>query len=275
MIKKILTAEPVIEGAGVRLKRVFGFYEKGEFDPFLLLDHFGSSNPNDYLQGFPWHPHRGMETVTYLLEGSVEHGDSLGNKGVINNGDVQWMTAGSGIIHQEMPKKYDGNMQGFQLWVNLPGKLKMTEPKYRDVLAEQIPVIQINENVKVKLISGKYLNNEGAVTDLGIDIFYFDVNIDNAEVFEYEIIPEYTVFAYVYEGEAIFFDSKSVIEKNQMALLEKGNQIKVTTNKSVKFLLVGGKPLNEPIAWQGPIVMNTQEELQQAFEEYRNGTFIK
>lgn len=275
MIKKILTAEPVIEGAGVRLKRVFGFYEKGEFDPFLLLDHFGSSNPNDYLQGFPWHPHRGMETVTYLLEGSVEHGDSLGNKGVINNGDVQWMTAGSGIIHQEMPKKYDGNMQGFQLWVNLPEKLKMTEPKYRDVLAEQIPVIHINENVKVKLISGKYLNNEGAVTDLGVDIFYFDVNIENAEVFEYEINPEYTAFAYVYEGEAIFFDSKSVIEKNQMALFGKGNQIKVTTNKSVKFLLVGGKPLNEPIAWQGPIVMNTQEELQQAFEEYRNGTFIK
>ncbi|OFX24453.1 MAG: hypothetical protein A2041_10245 [Bacteroidetes bacterium GWA2_31_9b] len=275
MINKILTAEPVIEGAGVKLKRVFGFYEKGELDPFLLFDHFGSPNPNDYLQGFPWHPHRGMETVTYMLEGSVEHADSLGNKGVINNGDVQWMTAGSGIIHQEMPLNYNGEMQGFQLWVNLPKKLKMTKPKYRDILSEQIPIINMNENVKVKLISGEYLNKKGAVTDLGIEIFYLDVNIENADVFEYEINSEYTVFAYVYEGDAMFFDSKSVIDKNQMALFNKGNQIKVTTTNSVKFLLIGGKPLNEPIAWQGPIVMNTQEELQQAFVEYRNGTFIK
>ena len=275
MINKILTAEPVIEGAGVKLKRVFGFYEKGELDPFLLFDHFGSPNPNDYLQGFPWHPHRGMETVTYMLEGSVEHADSLGNQGVINNGDVQWMTAGSGIIHQEMPLNYNGEMQGFQLWVNLPKKLKMTKPKYRDILSEQIPIINMNENVKVKLISGEYLNKKGAVTDLGIEIFYLDVNIENADVFEYEINSEYTVFAYVYEGDAMFFDSKSVIDKNQMALFNKGNQIKVTTTNSVKFLLIGGKPLNEPIAWQGPIVMNTQEELQQAFVEYRNGTFIK
>ena len=275
MIRKIITAEPVIEGAGVKLKRVFGFYEKGELDPFLLLDHFGSPNPDDYLQGFPWHPHRGMETVTYMLEGSVEHGDSLGNKGIINNGDVQWMTAGSGIIHQEIPKKYDGHMQGFQLWVNLPKKLKMTEPKYREIISDQIPVIDINENSKLKIISGKYNNVTGAVTDLGIDIIFLDVNLGKNETFKYHDTPEYTMFVYVYEGEAFFTKSKQLIQKNQLVLFEQGNELLVTANISVKFLLIGGKPLNEPIAWQGPIVMNTSEELHQAFEEYRNGTFIK
>ncbi|OFX89126.1 MAG: hypothetical protein A2W99_01980 [Bacteroidetes bacterium GWF2_33_16] len=275
MIKKILTAEPVIEGAGVKLKRVFGFYEKGELDPFLLLDHFGSPRPEDYMQGFPWHPHRGMETVTYMLEGSVEHGDSLGNKGIINNGDVQWMTAGSGIIHQEMPLKYNGEMQGFQLWVNLPKKLKMTAPKYRDITADQIPLITINENANIKVISGNYKNTKGAVTDLGIDIIFLDVNILNSDSFTYHDNPEYTLFAYVYDGEAQFDETKQIIKKNQLVLFEPGNELVVTANKSVKFLLIGGKSLNDPIAWQGPIVMNTPEELHLAFEEFRNGTFIK
>lgn len=275
MIKKILTAEPVIEGAGVKLKRVFGFYEKGEFDPFLLLDHFGSPNPDDYMDGFPWHPHRGMETVTYMLEGSVEHGDSLGNKGIINNGDVQWMTAGSGIVHQEMPLKYDGEMQGFQLWVNLPRRLKMTTPKYRDITAKQIPIVDYNENIKLKIISGNYKKTTGAINDLGIEIVFLDVNINNNDKFEFRENLEYTTFAYIYDGEATFSDSDQLIKKNQLVLFEQGAEIIIKANNSVKFLLIGGKPLKQPIAWQGPIVMNTPEELYQAFEEYRNGTFIK
>ncbi len=275
MIKKVLTAEPVIEGAGVKLKRVFGFYEKGAFDPFLLLDHFGSPNPDDYMKGFPWHPHRGMETVTYMLEGSVEHADSLGNKGVINNGDVQWMTAGSGIIHQEMPMKYDGEMQGFQLWVNLPQRLKMTAPKYRDITSDKIPVIKEGENISLKIISGNYKKITGAVNDLGIEILFYDVAINNGDQLIIDVSPEYNIFVYVYEGEAVFSESNQLLNKNQLGLFVRESDFIAKTDKSVKFLLVGGKPLNQPIAWQGPIVMNTSEELHQAFEEYNNGTFIK
>lgn len=275
MIKKVLTAEPVIEGAGVKLKRVFGFYEKGEFDPFLLFDHFGSPNPDDYMLGFPWHPHRGMETVTYMLEGSVEHDDSLGNKGIINNGDVQWMTAGSGIIHQEMPLKYDGNMQGFQLWVNLPQRLKMTEPKYRDITSDKIPVYKENDNISLKLISGNYKKVTGAVNDLGIEVIYFDINIINNDTFKYNPNPEYNVFAYIYDGELAFDESDKVYKKNQLVLFNHGEEIIAKAKSTAKFLFIGGKPLKQPIAWQGPIVMNTPEELHLAFEEYRNGTFIK
>lgn len=268
-------AEPVIEGAGVKLKRVFGFYERGEFDPFLLLDHFGSSNPDDYMRGFPWHPHRGLETVTYMLKGSVEHGDSLGNKGVINDGDVQWMTSGSGIVHQEMPIKCEGEMQGFQLWVNLPKRLKMSPPKYRDITADKIPSVQINDNVSLKIICGNFEKISGPVDDLGIEILYFDVDIINDDAFSYKPNAEYTAFAYIYDGELSFSSSEEVFGKNQLILFNEGSEINAKATNSAKFLFIAGKPLKQPIAWQGPIVMNTPEELYEAFEEYRNGKFIK
>lgn len=277
LIKKILTSRPTLEGAGVKLKRVFGFNQVPLFDPFLLLDHFGSDNPADYLKGFPWHPHRGIETITYMKEGKVEHKDSLGNSGTIESGDVQWMTAGSGIIHQEMPKEYEGKMMGFQLWANLPAKDKMMNPRYRDVLESQIPEITIDEKVKVKIICGKIGDKRGPVTDIVTDPEYFDVLIDKEGSFLHEVKEDHTVFAFVYEG-AAYFDSqkKKLISAGEIVLFDKGNVIKIyTKDQLVKFLLVSGKPLNEPVAWYGPIVMNTEKELQIAFQEYRNGTFIK
>ncbi len=276
-IEKILKSKPTLEGAGVHLKRAFGYFEVPLLDPFLLLDDFHSDNPDDYLAGFPWHPHRGIETVTYMLEGRVEHGDSMGNKGVIFPGDIQWMTAGSGIIHQEMPKGDNGHMWGFQLWVNLPSRHKMMEPRYREVKKEQIPEVSIGENVKIRVISGEIENTKGPVRDIVVDPEYLDVTIAPGAEFEHSIKKGYRGFAYVTEGSGYFDpDKRKLIDVEHLVIFKDGESVKITSgDKSLRFLLVSGKPLGEPVAWYGPIVMNTQEELDIAFEEYRKGTFIK
>ncbi len=294
-IKKMLKGQPTIEGAGVRLKRSFGFYHVPQLDPFLLLDDFHSDKPEYYLPGFPWHPHRGIETITYVLNGDVEHGDSLGNNGVISSGDVQWMTAGSGVIHQEMPKgDKRGLMWGFQLWANLPAKQKMMEPRYREVKKNMIPEVKRDDGVRIKVICGKVGAVQGPVKDIVTGPEYLDVAVPAKTKFTHKVRPGHTVFAYVFEGEAYFdkgldsfayeveganyFDFKRdcLIKPESVVLYEDGDEIIVTAeDKAVKFLLVSGKPLKEPVAWYGPIVMNTQEELKVAFEEYNNGTFIK
>jgi redox-sensitive bicupin YhaK (pirin superfamily) len=271
-INKILTFQLTIEGAGVKLKRVLGNDDNSTLDPFLLLDHFGSENPKDYIKGFPWHPHRGMETVTYMWTGEVEHGDSMGNKGVIKSGDVQWMTAGSGIIHQEMPQKYDGLMQGFQLWVNLPSKKKMVDPKYRGIVEEQILIVH-KDGVKIKVIAGKLDGTQGPVRDLAIDIEYFDVELSSGKTFEHSTSKDDTVFAYIVEG-AVEVQDKTIMQ-GQCVVFGEGNFVKIGSKKGSRFLFVSGEPLNELVAWRGPIVMNTEEELDKAFEELDAGTFIK
>lgn len=276
-INQILKSKPTLEGAGVRLRRVFGYYEKPLLDPFLLLDHFGSDDPEDYLAGFPWHPHRGIETVTYMLAGEVEHGDSLGNQGVIYSGDVQWMTAGSGIIHQELPRRYDGEMRGFQLWVNLPKSHKMMGPRYRDVKSQTIPEFSPNPNVNIKIIAGQMNGTRGPVQDLVVDTEYFDVAMAPNTEFEINTKTDYKAFAFVFEGNAYFdTDKKNRIQSDHLVAFDPGDCVRISTvDHPVRFLFVSGKPLNEPIAWRGPIVMNTDEELMVAFQEYRNGTFIK
>ena len=265
------------DGAGVSLLRVFGFYETGLFDPFLLLDFFGSENPDDYIAGFPWHPHRGIETVTYMLEGSVEHGDSMGNSGIIHSGDIQWMTAGSGIVHQEMPKADKGFMYGFQLWVNLPAAHKMMNPRYQEIKARDIPVIKDENGVSVKVIAGELNDSKGPVKDIIADPVYFDISIPENTAYSLKVNPDYTVFAFVFDGEGFFDESlDKPVKKGQLVKLSDGDHVKVmTTDHKIRFLFVSGKPLNEPVAWRGPIVMNTDEELDVAFREYRNGTFIK
>lgn len=293
-VKRIIKSRPTIEGAGVYLNRVFGYHETSLTDPFLLLDDFRSDDPDRYLPGFPWHPHRGIETVTYMIDGEVEHGDSLGNSGVIAPGDVQWMTAGSGIIHQEMPGgNADGVMGGFQLWANLPASQKMSGPKYRDVKSSQIPVMESDGGVIIKVICGTVKNVRGPVTDIAIDPEYLDVFIPPDSTFTHEVDGNHNCLAYVIRGSACFdgnlnemhdvdspryfdFERKSGIENGHLVIFEGGDSITVrTTDSDVRFLLVSGKPLKEPIAWYGPIVMNTEEQLRTAFEEYRNGTFIK
>jgi len=271
-VQKILERQTTLEGAGVKLKRVLGNDKDSTLDPFLLLDHFGSDNPKDYIKGFPWHPHRGMETVTYMWTGEVDHGDSMGNKGVIKSGDVQWMTAGSGIVHQEMPQKYDGLMQGFQLWINLPAKKKMIDPKYRGIEREQIPIVQ-KDGVKIRVIAGSVDGTEGPVRDLAISIEYSDVELAAGKTFEHAVPKNYTVFAYVVEGSIDVLD-KTIVQ-GQCAIFGKGDFIKIGSRKGSRFLFVAGEPLGEPVAWRGPIVMNTQEELDRAFEELDMGTFIK
>jgi redox-sensitive bicupin YhaK (pirin superfamily) len=273
----ILDSKATIEGAGVRLKRVFGYNEVQLMDPFLLLDDFHSDNPQDYMAGFPWHPHRGIETVTYMINGTVEHGDSMGNSGIINSGDIQWMTAGSGIIHQEMPQEYDGFMQGFQLWVNLPSSHKMMSPRYRSIIKQQIPEVLVNDDVRVKIIAGELNNTIGPVHDLVIDVNYFDINMPPQTEFEYPIIKGNNGFVYVFEGNGYFeTDIDNLIKKEQLLNLQNYSKLKVKTSKqNIRFLFVSGKPIREQIAWRGPIVMNTQEELEQAFREYDKGTFIK
>ncbi len=276
-IDQILKSKPTIEGAGVHLKRAFGYSEAPLLDPFLLLDDFRSDDPEDYIAGFPWHPHRGIETVTYMLEGRVEHGDSMGNKGIIRPGDVQWMTAGSGIIHQEMPKGSNGHMGGFQLWVNLPSTHKMMDPRYREVKIEQIPEVPIEKGINIRIISGEVNKKRGPVRDIVVDIQYLDVTMEPGTEFEHAIKKGYRAFAYVIEGSG-YFDSgkaKSAV-KEHLVIFTDGDNVKITSvDKKLRFLLISGKPLGEPVAWYGPIVMNTEEELQVAFEEYRNGTFIK
>jgi redox-sensitive bicupin YhaK (pirin superfamily) len=271
-VEKILERKVTYEGAGVRLRRVLGNDSNSTLDPFLLLDHFGSDNPKDYVKGFPWHPHRGMETVTYMWAGEVEHGDSLGNKGVIKSGDVQWMTAGSGIIHQEMPKKYDGLMQGFQLWVNLPARKKMIDPKYRGIEKKQIPVFQKN-GVTIRVIAGKVDGTEGPVKELAFGIEYFDVELAAGKQFVHSVSKNWTAFAYVVNGSIRLFDK--TITEGQCAVLDEGDSVTINSKTGCRFLFVSGKPLKEPVAWRGPIVMNTQEELDKAFEELDSGTFVK
>jgi quercetin 2,3-dioxygenase len=275
-IKKVLNSKPVLEGAGVHLNRVFGFSEVPDFDPFLLLDDFRSDNPEHYLKGFPWHPHRGIETITYVLNGNVEHGDSMGNKGNISAGDIQWMTAGNGIIHQEMPKgDGEGRMEGFQLWANLPASQKMMAPRYRDVKTEEIPTVKTRNNITIRIICGEIGEVAGPVTDIVIDPEYLDVTMPAGTEFIHPTTMGHTVFAYIIEGSGNFGDEDSY-GNGTIVLYEDGESISIsTTDEPVRFLLISGKPLNEPIAWQGPIVMNTQEELNTAFEEYRNGTFVK
>jgi redox-sensitive bicupin YhaK (pirin superfamily) len=266
------------DGAGVRLRRIFGFNEEGIFDPFLLLDYFGSDNPHDYIAGFPWHPHRGMETVTYMLEGKVEHGDSLGNKGIIGKGDIQWMTAGKGIIHQEMPKpEDDSRMFGFQLWINLPASKKMMNPHYQEIKGADVPEIQMKSGVSIKVIAGSYESVTGPVSDVITDPTYFDVSLPSNTNFLLPVQPDYTAFVVVFEGEGYFDEIESnAMKTGEVALLKDGMQVKVTTHSShVRFLLVSGKPIGEPVAWRGPIVMNTEEELELAFKELREGNFIK
>ena len=276
-IDKILKSQPTIEGAGVNLKRAFGYNEVPLLDPFLLLDDFRSDDPEDYIAGFPWHPHRGIETVTYMLEGRVEHGDSMGNKGIIGAGDVQWMTAGSGIIHQEMPKGSNGRMGGFQLWVNLPSRHKMMDPRYREVKKEQIPEVLKNKGVTIRIISGEVNKKRGPVRDIVVDIEYLDITMEPGAEFEHTIKKGYRVFAYVIEGSGYFDNEKKMnIGTENLVIFKDGNEVKIAANDRIlRFLLISGKPIGEPVAWGGPIVMNTQEELQLAFDEYRNGTFIK
>ncbi len=276
-ISHIYSAIPTIEGAGVHLKRVFGHREVPTFDPFLLLDDFHSDNKDDFIAGFPWHPHRGIETVTYMISGNVEHGDSMGNRGVIGAGDMQWMTAGSGIVHQEMPKDSGGFLWGLQLWVNLPSNQKMIKPRYRDVSAATIPEYKEKNGVKVKVISGNYKDYIGPVKDIICDPEYLDIEIPSQERFEHSIVFGHTALAYVLNGEGYFdSDQKETIKAEHAVLFSDGSKVRIEAlDKTLRFVLISGKPIGDPVAWHGPIVMNTEEELALAFEEYRNGTFIK
>jgi hypothetical protein len=274
-IKLLLTRKPTIEGAGVHLNRVFGFTESPQLDPFLLLDDFRSDTPEHYKRGFPWHPHRGIETITYVTKGDVEHGDSLGNKGVISSGDVQWMTAGSGIIHQEMPKGDSrGAMHGFQLWANLPAAQKMMPPRYRGITSEQIPEVELEDGINVKVIAGSIGSAKGPMDDIVIDPEYFDCTVPANQTFVHLTNPNYTAFIYVIDGVGKTCDQ--TLENGTLVLFDEGDQLSVSaTNENLRFLLLIGKPLHESVAWRGPIVMNTQAELELAFQEYREGTFIK
>jgi redox-sensitive bicupin YhaK (pirin superfamily) len=268
---------PTMEGAGVRLKRAVGYSQVPRFDPFLLLDDFHSDNPEDYLAGFPWHPHRGIETVTYVLHGNVEHGDSIGNSGAITDGDVQWMTAGSGIVHQEMPQKTTGDMRGLQLWVNLPSGKKMMEPRYRDIKKDTIPVVQTRDDIVVRVIAGSFGHTRGPVQDLVQDPSYLDVSMPPGRTFIHHVPPTHTVFTYVLDGEGLFEPGiNDKIGEETVVLYGKGDHVQIESeNRSLRFLMISGEPIGEPVAWRGPIVMNTQEELDEAFRELRNGTFIK
>lgn len=276
-VKRIMTARPTIEGAGVHLKRAFGYRESPTFDPFLLLDDFGSAEPEDYLPGFPWHPHRGIETVTYMIDGSVAHGDSMHNTGIIQSGDAQWMTAGSGIIHQEMPLEHDGIMRGFQLWVNLPAVSKMMAPRYRGIETSEIPTLTLSNGVVAKVIAGRLNEIPGPVQDLVVPCEYLDITVPAGAEFEHTVQSGHTSFSYVFEGNAEFGESPSgSVEAGQLVHFGQGEIIRVRTEKThARFILVTGEPLGEPVAWRGPIVMNTEEELAVAFQEFDDGTFIK
>jgi redox-sensitive bicupin YhaK (pirin superfamily) len=294
-IRKIIKSMPTIEGAGVHIKRAFGFHQVPELDPFLLFDEFHSGNQKDYEDGFPWHPHRGIETITYVFEGEIMHEDSLGNNGLIVPGDVQWMTAGSGIIHQEMPVgDENGRLWGFQLWANLPASHKMMRPRYQEIKSSKIPELLMGKGLKVRVICGEVNGVEGPVREIVTDPEYLDVTVPAHEKFSHITMPDYTVFAYVIEGKGYFDDEEDpcaleiegsryldpaencAIRPECLVLYGAGDSIEVTAgDKGVRFLLISGKPIGEPVAWYGPVVMNTQEELKTAFEEYRQGTFIK
>lgn len=297
-IRQIVQAQPTIEGAGVKLRRAFGFGNTKDFDPFLLFDDFRNEKPEDFLAGFPWHPHRGIETITYVLSGSVEHGDSMGNRGTLGGGDVQWMTAGSGILHQEMPQgDKNGRMHGFQLWANLPSSLKMTDPRYQDVPSAEIPEITDNDGTKVRVICGEFWGKKGPVDGIAADPRYIDVYVPPGKR---KVLPVETyrnAFAYVFDGsgdfrgasqprpvatekvgEVVDSESSEIEEaKNRsLVLFDSGDEVAVQAGDAgIRFLLVSGKPIEEPVAWYGPIVMNTEAQLRKAYSELRDGTFIK
>ncbi len=293
-IKRIVEAQPTMEGAGVRLRRAFGFGNTGDFDPFLLLDDIRNENPSDYEAGFPWHPHRGIETITYVLAGTVDHGDSLGNSGKLGAGDVQWMTAGSGILHQEMPHGDPrGRMHGFQLWANLPSSLKMTDPRYQDVAAVDIPVVTEDDGTTVRVICGSFWGRSGPVDGIAADPRYLDVWVPPGTRRTLKVETARHAFAYVFEGSGSFRDAsepRTVSDEDgnvvtlpleqtgnrSLVLFDSGDEVTVQAgDEGIRFLLVSGKPIEEPVAWAGPIVMNTREELQRAYSELRDGTFIR
>src|ERR1700676_780288 len=294
-VKRIIEPQPTAEGAGVHLQRAFGFGDTKEFDPFLLLDDFRNDNPEDYLAGFPWHPHRGIETITYVLAGEVEHGDSMGNSGSIGAGDVQWMTAGSGIIHQEMPKGDSaGRMHGFQLWANLPAALKMTAPRYQEVKSPDIPEVKDDDGTDVRIICGTFWGKKGPVDGIAADPIYLDVTVPPGRRKTLPVETTRHAFAYVFEGSGRFSNASgplavpteragtlevkapTLADNSSLILFDRGDEVEVEAGEDgIRFLLVSGKPLQEPVAWQGPIVMNTQTELQRAFEELREGTFLR
>lgn len=277
-IEAILPSRETIEGAGVHLRRAFGNAQVPRLDPFLLLDDFRSENPAEFVAGFPWHPHRGIETVTYMLDGLVEHEDSLGNAGVIGRGDVQWMTAGNGIIHQEMPKHLaDDRMGGFQLWVNLPSANKMMDPRYQEVKTAQIPEVEATKGVRVRVIAGQVNDVRGPVRDIVVEPEYLDVRIEPRTTFDHPVKKGHRAFAYVVEGQGRFdVDSRETVDSEHLVLFRDGERVHIESmDRPLRFLLVSGKPLREPVAWWGPIVMNNRREIEQAIEEYQEGTFVK
>jgi redox-sensitive bicupin YhaK (pirin superfamily) len=294
-IKRVVEAQPTIEGAGVHLRRAFGFGNTKDFDPFLLFDDFRNENPEDYLAGFPWHPHRGIETITYVLAGTVNHGDSLGNKGILGSGDVQWMTAGSGILHQEMPKgDPKGRMHGFQLWANLPRSLKMTDPRYQDIPSGEIPEVGDEDGTVVRVVCGEFWGKKGPVTGIAADPRYLDVWVPPGRRKTLPVETTQHAFTYIFEGDGTFRDASApgavMTEQvgsanvrlpdrtgnRSMVLFDRGDEVTVQAGeKGIRFLLVSGKPIKEPVAWYGPIVMNTEGELRQAYAELQDGTFIK
>ena len=294
-VKKILRPQPTLEGAGVKLQRGFGFGDPKEFDPFLLFDDFRNDNPDEYLAGFPWHPHRGIETITYVLAGQVDHGDSLGNSGTLSGGDVQWMTAGSGIIHQEMPKgDAQGRMHGFQLWANLPSSLKMTTPRYQDVAGKDIPDVVDDDGTRVRVVCGNFWGTSGPVDGIAADPIYLDVSVPPGKRKTLPVETTRHAFAYVFAGSGTFrnaSDPRAVktdgvgsgngsstddLGNRSLLLFDRGDEVTVQAGaQGVRFLLVSGKPIEEPVAWYGPIVMNTEDELRLAVAEMRAGTFIK
>lgn len=274
-IEQIIEPQPVVEGAGVHLQRSIGTRTLDYLDPFLLLDHFSSSNPADYEAGFPLHPHRGIETVTYILKGEVHHKDTLGNAGRIGAGDVQWMTAGGGIMHEEMPQVRPEGIEGFQLWVNLPAKLKMTRPRYQGVRSGEIPEVQIEGGTRIRVITGAVSGVAGPVSGIAADPIYLDVSVPPHASFVQQITRGHAAFAYLYEGEAGFGDDDQRVSHTKLVVLGDGDFLRIVTAESpVRFLLVSGKPLNEPIARYGPFVMNTREEIEQALRDLRRGTFV-
>jgi len=277
-VRLVRASEPTLEGAGVRLRRAFGFGSEKLFDPFLMMDDFRGDHPSKYERGFPWHPHRGIETITYMIEGECDHGDSMGNEGTICAGDVQWMSAGSGIIHQEMPRGTDqGRMGGFQLWANLPAAHKMREPRYQGIESSQIPEVDV-DGAHVRVIAGSVGGVTGPVADITVEPEYLDVSLRPKSSWEHPAAEDHTVFAYVFEGEGRFGEAGEPIAAGEgtVVLLGDGDTVTVTAGVGgVRFLLVSGKPLGEPIAWRGPIVMNTREELDLAWRELDDGTFVK
>jgi quercetin 2,3-dioxygenase len=283
-IKQIIRTKPTMEGAGVRLERAFGFGKTKEFDPFLLLDDFRNDSPEDYAAGFPWHPHRGIETITYVLAGSVEHQDSLGNKGKMTAGDVQWMTAGSGIMHQEMPKgDPNGRMHGFQLWANLPASLKMTDPRYQDIPANAIPEVTDDDGTHARVICGEFWGKRGPVEGVAADPQYLDISVPPGQKKRLKVETTRNAFAYIFAGSGTFQDSSDPravrnddVSNHSLVLFDRGDEVLVQAGPDgIRFLLVSGKPLEEPVAWYGPIVMNTQAELRVAMNELQSDTFIK